>query len=351
MKLWLGLLLLTLTACSSTPPASEEAPSSEAAEASPDLSSTPDPLFAPDPATEEAALATPVENEASPLAEPTPPTAELPAPSQETAAMEPPPAPEAPAALSSELPAPATAEKPIAAATAPTGAGPKKSVQEEFNEYQNRIEAREAEDDALETRALFPHEGGSLQIGLDYTNGAFSDYDFDPTQAIKNADSTKGAMLSFIYFPVHSLSLGRLGIGPQASVYWSDFSVGNSVVREGVAATRSYGGRLVYEFAYFLGQWIVPHAFFGYDYVSVKTVKVTIATNPDPIADFPSRTFYSQSIGGGLRLNLNRLEADTAHRALVSTGIRKVYLNYTVQQRLGNQGNDLAHFLGLRFEM
>jgi hypothetical protein len=197
----------------------------------------------------------------------------------------------------------------------------------------------------LEQRSLIAHEDGAFQLAFDYGHDAFSQFDFDPTTSQKFAES-KGATLGFNYFPLRSLSLGRLGAGVQASTYWSKFEYdvgGRNESTPGKRAIDVFGARLIYEFQYFLGQVVVPFAYLGYDQVRVKSLAYPAAG-----ISYPASRFNSQAYGGGAHINLNRLESSAASRALASSGIRKFYLTYTYLQRDVNTGP--GHYLGLRFE-
>lgn len=224
------------------------------------------------------------------------------------------------------------------------------STYEAYKEYQEKESARRELQQSYDDRALFPHEDGAWQIGLDYVHKAFPGYDFDPGVTTKKAD-TMGGVLSVAYFPLRSLSFGRLGVNLNYSIYWSKYEIKTSATvtdTNKVHSIDAYGGRLVYELDYFLGQLVVPWVFLGLDKVSVRPYNLATTTgNVTTVhAAYPKNTFNRQSYGGGMHLNLNRLESASASRGLASMGIRKTYLAYTFL----TETNGASHLLGLRFE-
>lgn len=336
MKAFYALALaVLLVGCSTTetsPPDSETLVLSESAE--PDMSS--DTLFAPDeaPTSDSASLATPVEpsSDAEPLlSQPTPPAIEP---------LPPLPSVESPPSVAEEATAPAM--PPVV--QAPGATNPNRNIRQEFEEYKDQAKTRARAEDEYIDRSLFAHEDGAFQFGFDYAYRPFEDFDFNPGVGTKFAENQGGA-LAFNYFPLRSLSYGRLGVGAQAAAYWSKltFIQGNGLPETTNRHTLdTIGGKLIYEFQYFLGQIVVPYAFYGYDMVRVKSVQLDGGIN------YPARRFNSQSYGAGAHLNLNRLEGRAASKALASSGIRKFYLSYTLLQRAESTG--ASHFLGLRFE-
>ncbi|MGZ3686400.1 MAG: hypothetical protein ACXVCI_21280, partial [Bdellovibrionota bacterium] len=109
----------------------------------------------------------------------------------------------------------------------------------------------------------------------------------------------------------------------------------------------SFGGKAVYEFDYFLGQIVVPWVFYGMDKVTVRPY--SLASGGVVYANYPKSTFNRRAYGGGLNLNLNRLEPMSASRGLANVGVRKTYLAYTYLTD-ATGGTGASHFLGLRFE-
>lgn len=358
-KLYLLGLAFALVACSGseTAPVESEATVLPAESTEPALSSDPfmspeqtpastaDAIPAPDTGSE---LATPVAD-AAPSAEP--PTLDLPpAAGLEVAQPTPPAAPVVPEPSTEPMPEPeavvqaAPASPTTAPAVVPSPAQNDRNIYQDYAEYQDRVKNRAQAEDELDRRTLFPHEDGAFQLGLDYGQNAFSNYDFDPGPLKKSVD-TQGAVLSFNYFPVRSLSYGRLGLGLQGAAYFAKFdfqtAAGPDVSKR--HAIDTYGGKLIYELQYFLGQTFVPFAYYGYDKVRVRPFSLASAN-----VNYPATSFTSANYGAGLHLNLNRLEGSAASKALASSGIRKFYLSYTFQQRAEDTG--AGHYLGLRFE-
>jgi hypothetical protein len=221
-------------------------------------------------------------------------------------------------------------------------------IDREYEEYRARSDMRDRIANEYEVRSLFAHEDGAFQLGIDYSRNAFPDFDFDPGPGTKTAD-TQGGALSFFYYPLRSLSWGRLGAGVMGSMYWAKYefqTANNTPDNSTVHALDAYGARLTYEFQYWIGQWVVPHVLYGYEQIRMRPFSLASAG-----ISYPSRTTNTQVFGGGLLLNLNRLESGTASKALVNTGIRKFYLAYTMLQRPAVSSTGLSHFLGLRFEM
>lgn len=319
-------LVLILVACSSTP----EAP--DGVGASPgDGTGTADTgaMFAPDSGVQAAAdtgaLATPVE----PAKTEVPPAPTL---AGEAAASE-------VAATSAPPPAPTKME------------AKEKSMYELFDEHMQARKLHAKDEREWEQRALFYHEGGKYQLGLDYSPKAFPDYDFDRSATVRTFD-TQGAMFSFLYFPLASLDYGRLGVGPNVGFFLTKYAFTTQLEAGGTKADSnrvrsflSYGARIKYEFQYFLGQLFVPFVYFGYDRVSVRAFQVAAAG-----LNFPKNNFDSQAYGGGLSMNLNRLEPSSGSRSLVSSGIKKYYLTYTYEPRSDAPSSGKSHLLGLRFE-
>lgn len=351
-KIFLALsLTLALAACSSadTTPTESEATVLPAEAGEPSLSS--DPLMAEGDALPppEGSLSTPVEPPPAPEVPPVPDLADASTATETSSFTDTSTASATETAASEPVPPPSTPSTPSAEALPPVVAGagatkPDRNVYQDYREYQDRVKTRSQSESELEARTLFPHEDGAFQIGLDYIYKPFGDYDFDPSVAVSTADSQGGA-LSFNYFPVRSLSYGRLGVGAQVAAYWTKYqhTAGGVTETNSKHSIDTYGARLIYEFQYFLGQLIVPHAFYAYDQVRVRPYSYAAAG-----VNYTGTRFTSQSYGGGLHLNLNRLESSAASRALATSGIRKFYLSYTYLQRSENTGS--SHYLGLKFE-
>ena len=260
----------------------------------------------------------------------------------------PPPLPQMPESTPNyDMPAAsATADAdPIVPPTTPGGGSPR-NLRQDYKEYQDRMDTRANMEDELAERALFAHEGGAWQIGLDYAHNAFADFDVDTSATVSKPD-TQGGEFSLTYFPLRSLDLGRLGVGARGGAYWSEFEsvAGTTPISNKKLSFTSYGARLTYEFQYWIGQTFVPFAYYGYNQVAFRGYSEARSG-----VNYAKRTFGSTNYGGGLSINLNRLEASAASKALASTGIRKFYLSYTFQQRSDDENTGTGHYLGLRFE-
>lgn len=345
-KIFLALsLAIALAACSSadTAPAESEGTVLPLEAGEPSLSS--DPLMAESDALPppEGGLSTPVDIPPAPEVPPVPDLADVSTATETSSSI-------GTSASSEPVPPPSTPSTPSVSEALPpvvAGAGatkPDRNTYQDYREYKDRVKTRAQSESELEARALFPHEDGAFQLGIDYIYRPFSEYDFNPGAAKTTAESQGGA-LSFNYFPVRSLSYGRLGVGAQVAAYWTKYenTVSGTTVSNSKHSIDTLGARLIYEFQYFLGQTLVPHVFYAYDQVRVRPYSLAQAG-----VNFPGTRFNSQSYGGGLHLNLNRLESGAASRALASSGIRKFYLSYTYLQRPEDTGS--SHYLGLKFE-
>lgn len=296
---------------------------------------------------------------------------ELPPPT-EASAVTPPPAEPTPSA---QVPIPVTSipgkTKQSPSAEAPP---PPKDIYEEYKAFQARERDRTSSEYDYTQRNLFPHEDGGWQFGIEYAHNAFSGYNFNfkagqagNTGMLGNRTvyaDTQGAILSLGYFPIRSLSIGRLGFIGQAGLYFSKFSIDTPKVNQATGAIEgivkddvkrqqavSYGVRAVYEFQYFLGQMFVPFITVGLDLVRMQPYKVAVGNNiaATEVLNIPANNITSQSYGAGLNINLNRIEPVVASRALVAVGVKKFYLSYLALQRTGTLSG-LTHSLGLRFE-
>lgn len=226
-------------------------------------------------------------------------------------------------------------------------APPKKLTYEEFRE---REIARNELESQIEDTSLFAHEAGKFQFALEYVYKPFDGFDFDSTRTGIQKATTQGAGLSFTYFPIHELSFGRFGLGAHGAAYWSKFDR-NTVSSSSLSITASgrqhaidvAGAHAVYEFDYFVGQLVVPFAYYGYDRIFVLNQKRTSSTSISNKIDSP---IY----GGGIHFNLNRLEPGTASKGLANVGVRKFYLTYTYLIRNIASNLTVNNVLGLRFE-
>jgi len=303
------------------------------------------PIDSTEPAMSSDSLFAPEENTASPSPEAPLATPVEPAPSSDLALSEPtPPGPPPPPAFEPEStpssdPTPAKSMPPVVAgAVSPSN---DRNIRQDFEEYKDRMNTRADADDDFDARALFPHEDGAFQFGFDYSFNPYSEHDFDPTRNVRKSDEARGGNLAFNYFPLRSLTFGRLGAGLQAGATWAKFRGTGAASPASRFRFESYGAKAIYEFQYFLGQIVVPHAFFGYEKIKVKALSGGGTA-------FPSSRFNSTSYGGGAHINLNRLEPRAASKALATSGVRKFYLTYTFAKRSESTG--LGHYLGLRFE-
>lgn len=242
----------------------------------------------------------------------------------------------------------APAKDPVPSAVMIPAPRKRKTTTELMEDYQQRTEEYEKFQSEVEDRELIPHEGGSFQVGLDYTRNAFPNYDYDLTAGKKFFDA-QGAIFSVLYFPIHNLTFGRFGLGLQVGGYLTKYVTTNSsdsnVEINKKLGFVTYGGRATYEFQYWLGQLFVPHVFVGYEQVRVSAYQLAAAG-----INYPANTFSSQVYGAGLNLNLNRLEPRVAGSALANIGVRKFYLAYSYMQRSDSSDSGASHLLGLRFE-
>lgn len=343
-----------------TPAAAASAPSPEAAPSAASTTGS-DPLLsvadAPSPASgTDSLLATPVDGNSAPSTEAakvTPPES-VPLPSSSptpsvTATPEPLPS----AAAASENPEPKLSvnheEPPTSVMPSAKVAPSKHDTYEEYRQYREREASRKEVQDAYDDRTLFPHEDGAFQLSLDYSRNAFPGMSFNSINSFLQTE-TEGGTLSFLYFPIRDLAYGRLGLGPTGSAYWTKYTYNDpgTLSSQSTSKTnsiRAFGARAVYEFDYWLGQTLVPFAYYGFDKVTLRSFDRTasgVVVKP--------RSFDSQYYGGGLHLNLNRLEPKSASRGLASVGIRKVYLSYSYLARMSGTNGTGTHGLGLRFE-
>lgn len=256
-----------------------------------------------------------------------------------------------------------TDSAPSPAAAAAGAVDTDKDIYDEYNDWLQRDKDRQKVESRLGQRSLFPHENGAWQLGLNYVRNAFSNYNYNykpgnvaGSQSLTGA--TQGGELMITWFPLHSLTFGRLGFGILGGMYFTKFSypitafdtnnnpypaTGSSTPQQSV----SYGARAVYEFDYFLGQLLVPFGFVGTDYVNMKSIVLNNGTQA--LVNVPQRNITSQNYGGGVHFNLNRLEPVVASRALVNVGIKKFYLTYMALERVGTL-EGWTHNLALNFE-
>lgn len=253
-------------------------------------------------------------------------------------------------------------------------AAPPKDIYEEYDEYLEREGERTTNENQMKQRNMFAHEDGGWQFGLEYVHRAFGNYNFNhkagsdgSTGTLRSTPiyaDTQGGILSLGYFPLRSLTFGRLGAIVQGGIYFSKFTLDTPVVDQGTGNTggtvkddtkrqqaTSVGVRAVYEFDYFLGQMFVPYITVGVDNVRVQPYKVSVGFQSGSVGvvDIPANNLTSQSYGAGVHFNLNRVEPVVASRALVNVGVKKFYLSYLALQRSGSLSG-LTHSLALRFE-
>lgn len=245
-------------------------------------------------------------------------------------------APTAPTTDASNIkPAPATPAPEIAATPSQDTnlPAPKDIIDEELERRDHKASAGEESF----RRELALHEGGKLHLGMDFAYHAFAGYDFDPTAGEKTMD-TDGGILQLMYSPL-THGYGRLSFGPVGGYYYTKAAQGFSGLSPSFL---TYGGEIQYSMLYMLGQLFVPMILGGYEQVVIHPY---INNGTTVHSDKFTRSYW----GGGIAMNLNRLEQSAASHALADIGIRKFYLVLTwkVPQKVGTQGNGL---LGLRFE-
>lgn len=243
-------------------------------------------------------------------------------------------------------PAPVKTENaPVANTATPSTGGkmeedlhpPRKDLIEEAIDQRKRRQERDTR--ILEVE-LAEHEGGNYHVGADYNYHPFDDYDFDPTGGQQGL-TTNGANLQFMYFPV-THGYGRIGFGPNLGYYWTSKASGYAKLTPSFL-TGGIEGQ--YQFLFGLGQALVPYGFGGIEMVQRGAyTKPTGATEP---TDKQARSYA----GGGLLINLNRLEHRTASRSLVDSGIKKYYLSLGYRVPFGYKNSKSGNgLLGLRFE-
>ena len=210
-----------------------------------------------------------------------------------------------------------------------------------YEAYEDRMAERARVEADLDRKALYNHEDGRWQFGLDFSPLAFDKFQsYDARTGTVRNEKAMGGAAQLLWFPLHTIKTGRLGIGPRLAGYMMD-QIGNKKL-----SFYSAGVRATYEFDYWVGQVLVPFGLAGYD-----QVRFTGEGNPSTAPNFPAKRKFSSTVyGGGVSLNLNRLEATAAAKALADTGIRKFYLTYTYEQRSDDQNSGSSHYLGLRFE-
>jgi hypothetical protein len=255
----------------------------------------------------------------------------------------------------------------------------KKDIYEQYNDYLEQEKTNEVAATKVDQRNMFPHENGTWQVGLTYTRNALSGYNYNyqsttPNQVTQQVTpvyaNSQGGNLLITWFPLHNLSIGRLGFGIVGGVFWNTYNVPTLSYGSGVdpntgdltnsttstsaspLAVMTYGVRAVYELDYVLGQVIVPYAFVGADEVVIQGYSVSAADTNGTSQTFVSwgrQQLVSEYVGAGFHLNLNRIEPGAASRALVNVGIRKFYISYSALDRLGTLSG-LTHNVGLNFE-
>jgi hypothetical protein len=246
----------------------------------------------------------------------------------------------------------------------------KKDIYDEYYDYLNSDQERRTDDKDISMRNFFPHEDGALQLSLLYSLTAFNGYNFNfqPNLTTKNGaqtlfGKTQGGTIGLDWFPIRSFTVGRLGFGVNAGIFWTRFDVpttstvinpATGVSSTGPAITSSkpqniisYGVRATYELDYWLAQIFVPYAFVGADEMAIQSFSVS-AGNATYVS-IPRRQLVSEYWGAGARFYLNRVEPVVGSRALVNVGIRKFYLAYSYIQRNGDIAGG-THSLGLTFE-
>ena len=227
----------------------------------------------------------------------------------------------------------------------PSSEKPKNTAKDLLKKHLEQEAKREAEEQEQREKESVLHEAGKYHIELAYAFRAFPNYDFDTRAAFNSVKVSKGGTLSFLYFPV-AHSYGRLGLGLSAGYYYAK---SDDLIKGVSPSFVTYGLKGIYEFQYWVAQLLVPFVMFGWDQVDQKDYAINTGTPGTAVA---GSSFSAPYYGGGLALNLNRLESQTAAKALADLGVRKFYLVYTLHQRAADTDarSGSSHFVGLRFE-
>ena len=214
-------------------------------------------------------------------------------------------------------------------------------IQSEYDAYIRRKE-EDSEEDRMRQR-LF-HEGSHNNFAFDVAIDELAK--FNRGQNSGYADSTYGISFGYNRVPWRSRYFGRLSIGLQAGVI--GVSSGGAHFR---VAFIDAGPRVTYEMKFLTAQILVPVGFIGYDHVRNQIEPVSTAGQPAPPTS-ASEDFNTLVYGGGILLNLNRLDSGTGTQALVSTGIRKFNLAVLFVARKGDSADRSSNHMsfGLRFE-
>jgi hypothetical protein len=241
----------------------------------------------------------------------------------------------------------------------------KKDIYDEYDDYLHSEKDRQTTNNDQDMRNFFPHEDGAWQLGLLYSLTAFNGYNFNfkPDLGTVNRDSplygkTQGGTILVNWFPIRSLTVGRLGFGVNAGIFWTKFDVptqsfdsnggsSNVTTTSKPQNILTYGARATYELDYWLAQILVPYAAVGFDEVAVQAFSVS-AGNLTYVR-IPRRQLVSSYWLAGAHFYLNRVEPVVGSRGLVNVGIRKFYLSYSYLQRTGDLAGG-THSIGLTFE-
>lgn len=187
------------------------------------------------------------------------------------------------------------------------------------------------------------HEGGKTHVGVEWMMSTLPDRDYDPGVGQRNL-ATQGLLLSSAWFPV--TKYGRFGVGPLLGYR----RVSKQETSGSGIQMFSAGAKAVYELCYLESQWVVPFVEGSWERVRMKGYTLDRRVNSqgaqiDPGRSVAGDTFDAPSYGGGLMVFMNKLEPNTAAKALASTGIKKYYLAWTMKFFDG-----WSHHLGFRFE-
>ena len=207
-----------------------------------------------------------------------------------------------------------------------------------LTEYEAYVKKKEEEvnEDRLRQRVF--HEGAKNNIAFDITLDDLNKYNWGPDSGLPN--SSYGVNLGYNAVPWRSKRIGRFAIGLNAGIIGLSRSSGHFRT-----AFFQAGPRASYELKFMTAQAIVPTAFIGYDrlFNQIKGQNLRVGAE---------QSLNSLVFGGGILINLNRLDSSTGTKSLVSTGIRKFNLALLYQSRKGDTTSQSSSFFsaGFRFE-
>jgi hypothetical protein len=217
----------------------------------------------------------------------------------------------------------------------PTKVSKEDEILTEYEAYVKRKET-ESSEDKLRQRVF--HEGARNNIAFDVTIDDFNKYNWGPNSGLPN--STYGINFGYNAVPWRSKHFGRFALGLNAGIIGLSKSGGHFRT-----AFFQAGPRASYELKFMTAQVLVPTAFIGYDRLFNQIKGRNLIAGAD-------QSFNTLIFGGGLLINLNRLDSATATKSLVATGIRKFNLALLFQSRKGDTASRSSSFFsaGFRFE-